>query len=107
MKRFLILLPLIVFISSTDILAEHPALLPMDITSQRSSPGAEQSLSLTLFETTFLTSEGTNPCANPYQMKSSCMTLFRDESNNHLLQPLSLLLMALGLIGLALVTRIK
>ncbi|MBV2120243.1 MAG: hypothetical protein KUF74_02200 [Candidatus Thiodiazotropha sp. (ex Ctena orbiculata)] len=107
MKRFLILLPLIVFISSADILAEYSALLPMDVSSQLSSLGAEQSHSLTLFEATFLMREGTNPCANPYQTKSSCMTLFRDESNNQLLQPLSLLLMALGLIGLALVTRIK
>ncbi|MBV2091767.1 MAG: hypothetical protein KUF72_12865 [Candidatus Thiodiazotropha sp. (ex Ctena orbiculata)] len=79
----------------------------MDGLSQLSSAGAEQNLSVSLFEATFLMSEGTNPCASPYQMNSSCMTLFRDESSNQLLQPLSLLLMALGLIGLALVTRIK
>ncbi|MBW9258402.1 MAG: hypothetical protein K1562_12365 [Candidatus Thiodiazotropha sp. (ex. Lucinisca nassula)] len=79
----------------------------MDGLSQLSSVRTEQSLSLTLFEATFLMSEGKNPCASPYKMNSSCMTLFRDESSNQLLQPLSLLLMALGLIGLALVTRIK
>ncbi|MET0081207.1 MAG: hypothetical protein ABW119_22360 [Candidatus Thiodiazotropha lotti] len=103
MHRFVKLLPLIVFIGSTEIYAEPPGLLPVDGSSRRS----EQSLSLTVSEAAFLTSEVTNPCATPYRMESGCMTLFRDESNNQLLQPLSLLLMALGLIGLALVTRIK
>ncbi|MCG7921590.1 MAG: hypothetical protein N0C81_13895 [Candidatus Thiodiazotropha lotti] len=107
MNRFVKLLPLIVFISSTEIHAEHSDSLPVDGSSQLSRVLVEQSLSLTVSEAAFLTSKGANPCESPYRMESDCITLFRDESNNQLLKPLSLLLMALGLIGLALVTRIK
>ncbi|MCG7871250.1 MAG: hypothetical protein N0C88_04090 [Candidatus Thiodiazotropha lotti] len=107
MNRFIKLLLLIVFISSTAIHAEYSGLLPVDGSSQLSRVLLEESLSLTASDTVLLTSEVTNPCSSPYQMENGCMTFFRYESNNQLLQPLSLLLMALGLIGLALVTRIK
>ena len=107
MNRFVTLLLLIVFISSTEILAEHHGLLPTDTSSQLSRVVVEQRISQTVSEAAFLTNGGTPRCTSSHRMERGCTALFRDESNNQLLQPLSLLLMALGLIGLALVTRIK
>ncbi len=46
-------------------------------------------------------------CKTPLQADKKCITLFRDENNGALVQPLLLLLMALGLIGLGIATRIK
>ncbi len=93
MYRLAKLLPLIVFISSAEILAEHHDLSPTNASLQIHR-------ALTVAETT-------NPCKSPRRAEFPCMDLFREESSNQLPHPLTLLLTALGLLGLALVTRVK
>jgi hypothetical protein len=106
MNHLVILLLSIVFISSPELQAEIHSSPFTDRSSQLHSVLMEQNLALFFAESTRFTDNPTS-CHNPTPSSAKCITLFRQESSNQLLQPLTLLLMALGLIGLGLATRFK
>jgi hypothetical protein len=106
MKRILTLLPFLVIISSSNIMAEGQGLLLIDSSPQLHRVLSEQTTSFTTSETTSPIQDS-NPCQLAQRNENSCNRLFRQESSSKLLQPLVLLLMALGLIGLGIASRIK
>jgi hypothetical protein len=106
MNHLVILLLSIVFISSPELQAEIHSSTFTNRSSQLHTVLMEQNLALVFAELIHLTDNVTS-CHNPTPSSTKCITLFRQKSSNQLLQPLALLLMALGLIGLGLATRFK